>query len=382
MTPPIVPTDSDSPAAPDEVDAPTTEAAPSRPRRRRPSWWIIGAVVVALALGAAAFLIELPYYLLQPGSVRPAGERIDVTGARAFSDDGEILFTTILLSRATPALMVRAFLDDAVEVQRADEVYPDGDVDGARRENLQRMDLSKLIATRVALDHVGIDASFVADGARVLGLSEDSPADGVVRPGDVIIEVDGGAIGLPADIAEELADRAPGDAVDVVVRRDTDGDGEPDAETDVEIALGSADDGDGAVRPVLGVEVEPSDLSIESPVHVEMDSGEVSGPSAGLAWTLGIIDRLTPGALTGGRRIAVTGEIFDDGRVGPVGGLPQKVAAVKRAGIRLFLYPADTTEAEQREMRRIAGSELRLEPVATVDEAVEVLAPEGLTLPD
>jgi PDZ domain-containing protein len=101
-----------------------------------------------------------------------------------------------------------------------------------------------------------------------------------------------------------------------------------------------------------------------------------------LAWTLGIIDRLTPGALTGGRGIAVTGEIFDDGTVGAVGGLPQKVAAVKRAGVRLFLYPADTTEAEQREMQRIAGSELRLEPVATVDEAVAVLAPEGLTLPD
>ena len=107
----------------------------------------------------------------------------------------------------------------------------------------------------------------------------------------------------------------------------------------------------------------------------------MSGPSAGLAWTLAIIDRLTPGSLTDGRRIAVTGEILDDGTVGPIGGIAQKVAAVKRAGIDVFMYPASTPEDEQRAMRRIAGDDVELWPVANIDEAVERLAPDGLPPP-
>lgn len=361
---------------------PTDDGAPSPPvRRRRRIGWIVAVVLVVGGLTAAAFLVQLPYYLVQPGSVRPAESRIDIQGGRAYSDDGEILFTTVLLSRATPALMVRSWLDDAVEVRSKQEVYPDGDVDTVRRENLQRMDLSKLIATRVALDHVGIDAEFDASGARILGFSEGSRADEQLDLGDVIVSVDGDDVGMPDDIAAGLSDRKPGDTVALTVRRDTDGDGEPDEDREVELALGSAETEDGEVRPVLGVEVEPSDPVVDAPITVSVDSGEVSGPSAGLAWTLGIIDRLTPGALTGGRRIAVTGEIFDDGRVGEVGGVVQKVAAVKRAGIRLFLYPASTPEDVQREMRRIAGDALELKPVATIDDAVEVLQPGGVERP-
>ena len=361
---------------------PTDEGAPSPPvRRHRRLGRLIVVVLAVGGLTAAAFLVQLPYYLVQPGSVRPAESRIDIEGGRAYTDEGEILFTTVLLSRATPALMVRAWLDDAVEVRSKEEVYPDGDVDTVRRENLQRMDLSKLVATRVALDHVGIDAEFDASGARILGFSDGSRADEELDLGDVIVSVDGGAVGMPDDIADELADRSPGDTVALTVRRDTDGDGEPDVDREVELALGSAETEDGSVRPVLGVEVEPSVPVVDAPITVQVDSGEVSGPSAGLAWTLGIIDRLTPGALTDGRRIAVTGEIFDDGRVGEVGGVAQKVAAVKRAGIRLFLYPASTPEELQAEMRRIAGDDLVLEPVATIEEAVEVLQPGGVQRP-
>lgn len=361
---------------------PTDDGAPSPPvRRRRRVGWIVAVVLVVGGLTAAAFLVQLPYYLVQPGSVRPAEERIEIEGGRSYTDEGEILFTTVLLSRATPALMVKAWLDDAVEIRTMQEVYPDGDVDTVRRQNLQRMDLSKLIATRVALDHVGIDAEFDASGARILGFTEGSRAAEQLELGDVIVSVDGEEVGMPDDIAEELSDRRPGDTIELTVRRDVDGDGEPDEDRDVELALGSARTEDGKVRPVLGVEVEPSDPVVEAPITVSVDSGEVSGPSAGLAWTLGIIDRLTPGALTGGRRIAVTGEIFDDGRVGEVGGVEQKVAAVKRAGIRLFLYPASTPDDVQEQMRRIAGDDLELRPVATIEEAVEVLQPGGVQRP-
>ncbi len=327
--------------------------------------------LVLAALTAAAFLVELPYYLVQPGSVRPAEQRVDVEGAPSYETDGEVLFTTVFLSRATPALMVRAWLDDAVEVRTEEEMYPDGDRDENQRLNRQRMDLSKLTATRVALDRVGIDAAYSAEGARVLGVVEDGPSSGVIEPDDVIVGVDGGEVALPDDIAEELGDRSPGDTVDVVVERD----GGPPTD-DLQVVLGESPAEEG--RPILGVEVEPANPTVDADVTVEVDSGDVSGPSAGLAWTLAIIDRLTPGSLTDGRRIAVTGEMLDDGTVGAIGGIAQKVSAVKRAGIDVFIYPAATPDDEQREMRRIAGDDVTLWPVADIDEAIELLAPDGL----
>jgi PDZ domain-containing protein len=107
----------------------------------------------------------------------------------------------------------------------------------------------------------------------------------------------------------------------------------------------------------------------------------VTGPSAGLAWTLAIIDRLTPGSLTGGKDVAVTGAIEEDGTIGPIGGIVQKVATVKRAGVKEFIYPASTDEAEQKQMSEVAGDEVALHPVKTVDDAVKVLAPKGVQKP-
>ncbi len=345
-------------------------AGSGRPTRRRWLWAFVVGLLLA-GLTAAAFLVELPYYLIQPGSVRPAEQRVDVEGARAYKTDGEVMFTTVYLSQATPALMVRAWLDDAVEVRTAEEMYPEGDREQNQQANRERMDLSKLTATRVALDQVGIDATYSAEGARVLGVVDDGPSSGVIQPDDVIVGPSTVARSpCPTTSPGELDDRAPGDTIEVEVQRD---DAEPD---EVEITLGESPSEAG--RPILGVEVEPANPVIDSDVEVSVDSGDVSGPSAGLAWTLAIIDRLTPGSLTGGRRIAVTGEILDDGTVGPIGGIAQKVSTVKRAGIDVFMYPASTPEDEQRAMRRIAGDDVELWPVANIDEAVERLAPDGL----
>jgi PDZ domain-containing protein len=373
----------DPPSPPGEGEPDQVALGPDRTPRSRGRWIALGVLaLLAAGLVAAMFLVRLPYYLIQPGSVRPAENRIEIEGAEDFVDDGEVLFTTVFIDQATPALLVRAWLDDAVEVRSREEMYPEDNRDEVQQQNRARMDLSKLTATRVALDHVGIDASYSANGARVLGLIEGGPSDGVLELDDVIVEVDGEEVAMPSDIGAQLADRSPGDEVEVVVRRDDDESGAEDGadeEAVVQVTLGAASDD--AQRPVLGIEVEPDSPRIESPVQVAVDSGTVSGPSAGLAWTLAIIDRLTPGSITDGRRIAVTGEILDDGTVGAVGGVRQKVAAVKRAGIELFIYPAATSEEDQAAMRRIAGDDVELRPVANVDEAVEVLAPEGLDHP-
>ena len=359
----VLVTDKESPAEAFPVDTPPDEVSRRASRRR---WGILAAVFVVLAAAvAAALLIRLPYYLIEPGSVRPAEQRIDVKGAPTYRSKGKVLFTTVFLVRATPATWLQSKIDDTIEIVPEKALYPKGSKAG-EQQNQADMDVSKLVATKNALTYLGYDAKFTGNGAKVAALAPTSPSSGKLAAGDVIIDVAGTAIALPNDIGRALVGRAPGSTVPVTFRR-------KDEQSTKQITLGAAPDD--PTRPVLGVQVVATEPRVDSPVKVDVDSGTVSGPSAGLAWTLAIIDRMTPGSLTEGKDVAVTGEMLPDGTVGQIGGIAQKVAAVKRAGIRTFLFPAATPAKERAAMKKVAGSAVRLEPVGTLSEAVRVLDP-------
>ncbi|MGB3410559.1 MAG: S16 family serine protease [Microthrixaceae bacterium] len=376
-------TPSDLQEADPEPQIVTPEALAARRTNRR-RWGIAIFAAVIAAIVAAMFLVRLPYYVIQPGSVRPSEQRIHISGAKSFESPGKVMFTTVYIDQATPALLIRAWFDSAAEVESKDEMYPDGDRKAARQENIALMDSSKLLATKVALSEVGIKADFGGSGAQVISVSDDSPSKGILQPGDVITEVDGGEVSMPSDIGKELSDRKPGDTVTLVVERPSRSKPDSPVRKELKVKLGAAGDDaedDDPNRPVVGIQAQPSDLRVVSDVEVDVDSGTVTGPSAGLAWTLAIIDRLTPGSLTRGRDIAVTGEIRADGTVGPIGGVEQKVSAVKRAGIKVFIFPAATPKSAQAAMRRVAGDDVALYPVANIEEAVKVLNPDGIGRP-
>jgi PDZ domain-containing protein len=385
----------------------------SKSRRRR-KWWGIG-IAAALLVGAVlGFLfVPTPYVLIQPGAVRPAEERVEITGAESYEADGDIMFTTVYVDQATLFGLMRGSFDDAIEVRTEEEVYGDRGRDETREVNRQQMDLSKLTATMEALTLLGYEPKFSADGAHVLDVADHAPSASVLEPGDVIVAVDGNEVSLPADLRAELADNSVGDEVSLTIRRpvppsgesasanaaeaetlevtaeltgaedgpegDSEGDGSGDRGPDEVPDDAGSESGDAEGTPtgraVLGVSVEPWNPRVESKVEVEIDSGTVTGPSAGLAWALAVIDTLTPESLTGGRDVAVTGEILADGSIGVIGGVEQKVSTVSRNGVEVFIYPADTPEEEQQEMRRIAGDDVELVPVSNLAEAVEFLSP-------
>jgi PDZ domain-containing protein len=129
----------------------------------------------------------------------------------------------------------------------------------------------------------------------------------------------------------------------------------------------------------LGIAVTTADQGLKLPFKVDMDSGDVTGPSGGLAWTLGLIDRLTPGDLTGGKTIVATGEMDPDGTVGQIGGIEQKMAAVLRNGADEFLFPASTPKKDIKAIEDMAkGHDVQLHAVANITEALHVLSPDGL----
>lgn len=408
--PPSLPVEPDTPVVPessDPSDAPDVHGPDRRSRTRRRWYWAIGlASLVALVLGAA--FVPTPYVLIQPGAVRSAEDRVVVEGTETFPNDAAVLFTTVYVDDATLFGLLRGALDDAIEVQSAEAVYGDRGRDETQRMNRREMDLSKLVAEREALRYLGHDAEFAGDGVRVVDIVDDVPASKALRPGDVIVSVNGEAVTVPDELRSELSGYAPGDSVTLGIRRAAVATGESASSgseafdsltVDVELVAAadgsepadhhgepeedpSRHGGDETAQPVaravLGVTVEPFNPRIDSDVDVTVDSGDVTGPSAGLAWALAIIDVLTPGSLTGDRDVAVTGEMLTDGSVGVIGGTAQKTATVVRNDVEVFLFPAGTPEAEQAEMRRIAGDDTELVPVATLSEAVDFLAPDGL----
>ena len=232
-----------------------------------------------------------------------------------------------------------------------------------RQENLQLMDDSKQNAVVVALRRLGYNVKEEGKGTLVVEVLKGTPAEGHLRPGDAITSVNGVATPLAEIGVDQIHARHPGDTLTLGMTA-------ADGTTRTEQVVLGAQRGN---APFLGVLLRTKDRRFDMPFNVSIDSGAIGGPSAGLAFTLALLDDLSPGELTGGHHVAVTGTIDLDGKVGPVGGVIQKTAAVRAAGANAFLVPSD----EYRDARAHAGSHLRVYRVDTLDDALRVLGSLG-----
>jgi PDZ domain-containing protein len=359
---------------PDNLPPPVAPP-PGGPRRRRRWWHPVVAVAGALiGLVLLAAVVPVERYALAPGDVAPVEPRVNVDDSvTTYDSDGEVLFVTVKLPRLSLLGWLVAALDPDVEVKTREELFGDQTREENREQNLKRMGYSKELASYVALSRLGYDV-VVEGGGPVIGslclevaadgtsCARAAPADEELDPGDAIVELDGQPIHLLDDLAAVLAERAPGDVIPVTYVRGGD-------RVEAEITLTEADDG----RTIVGflpTDTFIEDVAFQLPFGVEIDSGEVGGPSAGLAFTLTLLDLLTPGSLTGDLQVAATGEILVDGRVGPIGGLHQKTTAVGETDADVFLVPADQVDQA---LAEAAGTDLRVVPVRTLDEALDVL---------
>lgn len=327
------------------------------------SGWVLFGAPLAVVLVAAA-VVRVPYYLLGPGQALPTAPRMEIEGAEIYQPRGQLLLTTASQSRGRINLYELAYgwLDDDVEVLGEEEVRGGLSRSQERRQGRMQIDLSKLVAGDVALQRLGYPVSLVGDGARVVGVQEGFPADGVLHEGDVIVAVGESQIRTSEDAVAALRATNAGEEVGVTrVRAGT---------TDRIILRTRAAPDDG--RPLIGVRLETENLRPEFPFRIAIDTDEIGGPSAGLAFTLGLLDVLTPGELTGGRRVAVTGTILPDGTAGPVGGVRQKAAAARAEHAELFIVPADAlVEAEKH------AGDMQVVGVKTLDDALAALERAG-----
>jgi Lon-like protease len=343
-----------------EGDGLRAESSP-RPRRRWIALVVVSVVLLFAFIGAS--LVQVPYVTLRPGSTRPVTEQVLVDGAPSYPPEESIAYTTVGIGSATLLEVLAGWLDDDVDV------VPEQDVRGGRsdeentRYNAQLMDTSKLVATAVALERLGYDVDIRTTGTVVRGFAEDAPAEDVLELDDVIVAVDGKAVDEPDEVGELLQPGGPGAKHTLTVERP------PGSTTHVDIDIDTVPAPDDPERAIIGIAAEDRIVGAELPIDVTIDSGSVGGPSAGLAFTLAVIDVLTPGELTGGHKVAVTGTMNLDGTVGPIGGGAQKGITVRDSGYEVFLVP----EAEVAEVREAVGDDVEVIGVSTLEDALEAL---------
>jgi PDZ domain-containing protein len=261
----------------------------------------------------------------------------------------------ILVRRAS--LFERFFpqVHDGAELVPEDEFNPQGLSDTQRKqESLSEMSASQQIAIAVALRSLGHDVDPL--GAEVASVQAGAPADGKLRLGDVIVGAKGKTVQTPEDLFEIMSTHAPGTPVRLEVRRDG---------REMELTVGTRAAPDGERRAVVGIIVQPE---LRFPVDVRIDAGNIGGPSAGLAFALDIVDELGED-LDRGRRVAVTGTIGLDGRVGPIGGIEQKTLGARLVNADVFVVPDSNAE----EARRRADGALEVVAVSTFNEALTAL---------
>lgn len=300
-----------------------------------------------------------------PGSALATSTRIETEGIDVFEPDGEILLLTVAIDTDLSVFdWITSSMNDAIELRTRESVYGDRSNTEQREHNRHLMESSKDIATIVALEHLGVHAADFT-GVLFAGTIEGGPAEGLLEATDVILSIDGQPVTTVESLRAVLATLEPGTPAVITVENF-----ETDERRDVEITLGTHPDGGGPFIGVSGVteRLERSPL----PFGVDISLGSVGGPSAGLAFALVVIDVLTPGELTGGKRVAVTGSIHLDGSVGDVGGVTQKAVSARNAAAEMIIVPQASVEDA-----RSGAGDVPVVGVASLDEALQALAVAG-----
>ena len=322
---------------------------------------LAGRLVVALS--AIAALLPVPYVALQPGPVTntlgavDGKELIRIDGRRTYPDDGRLDLVTVSVAGGPRARLdiltaLVGWWRDSIAVIPEEQVYPEGQsAEEAERQSQAEMRDSQENATTAALRYLGIPVT-----TRILvdRVPRSSPSRGLLEAGDQLLSVDGTPVAGGAQLRQLITRHEPGERVRLKILRR----GEPRTVT---VTTAAADG-----HAIVGIFTRDT---AEYPFTVEISLEDVGGPSAGLMFALGIVDKLTPGSLTGGRHIAGTGTIDDAGQVGSIGGITQKMIGAKAAGATVFLVPPRNCD----QAVRTAPDGLRLVKARSLADAVHAL---------
>jgi len=330
---------------------------------RRSLTLLIASVAAAVAI-AVCLLIPVPYVILGPGPTLNTLGRdssgqplISISGHPSYPTTGHLNMVTVSYQggpgdNVNIFTALAAWLNPHEAVVPESELFPPGQTQQqSQQQDTQQMTSSQQTATAAALNelHIPFQTQVV-----VMQAGPGYPAYGVLRAGDVITAVDGGPATGQSSLTELIQAHPAGSTLTVTIERN--------GQTE-QVQVGTKESGG---HPVMGVTITEQ---YKFPFTVKISVGDIGGPSAGLMFALGIIDKLTPMNLTGGRFIAGTGEIEASGQVDAIGGIQQKMVGARDAGATIFLAPASNCS----DTKGSVPAGLQVVRVSTLNQAVEDL---------
>jgi PDZ domain-containing protein len=336
-----------------------------------------------------AFFIPTPYVLLSPGTPQNIlNSAITITGAQVFPTTGKMAVTSVMVTNPDSYMTGFDILYGWVTAERAVlprvEVYPDNEsTEESIKQGAADMQASQASATTAALTLLGYKGE---TKLIVNSINEKTDSFKKLKPGDQIIEIDSRPLTSTTQLLDYLKSKKPGEVITLKILR------EPAAQrSSMEASTQSSTNSTKKLLDELTVEVKLSarddnsafiGIIVETvqnfPVTVKIKLAETGGPSGGLIFALGIIEKLQSENLTRGRNIAGTGTITDSGEVGPIGGITEKIIGAKKDGVEIFLAPVENC-LDISTPQLLEG--IKVVPVATLTQALEVLrAPDGAEL--
>ena len=324
--------------------------------------WIISGIVIPLQLLGPLSLLPMVDGIYAPGSAVAVEPMITIPPERLQRHQGVFLLTTVISQ--TPITLgqwAHARSNPAYEIVAPERVVPrDVEPQELVRQSFQMLEESEAQAIVAALRLAGYRAELVSTAVAVQAVLEESPNAVVLQAGDLIVRVGDTPTPSIAALSDALAQQQAGERIVLTLER---------GGTMQQVNVTLLPPAEGGTTPRIGVSVQNYGLDLDLPFAVQITPQKiVGGPSAGLMFALTIYNMLSPDDLTGGQRVAGTGTIDIDGRVGPIGGVTQKIAAAETAGARYFVVPSANYAEAARAARTIT-----LIPVETMQEAVEKL---------
>ncbi|MBT1187971.1 PDZ domain-containing protein [Streptomyces sp. CJ_13] len=338
---------------------------------------MLASTLMLFVLFCTGLFIKVPYAEMSPGpTVNTLGDSrgeavLSISGRKTYRTSGHLNMTTVRVTGADYDMnlleAVYGWLAGDNIVVPHDNLYPNGKTDKeSTQENAEEFSQSQESAKVAALKQLGIPVS-----ARVVVSSvvKASPSEGKLHAGDVIQAVDGTPVKEPGDVAKLVTKHKAGEPVEFTIVPAAEAaeaeraHREPGSPTKITITSGKAE-GDG--HAIVGIRAGTDHTF---PFTVDIKLADVGGPSAGLMFALGIVDKLTPEDLTGGKFIAGTGTIDDEGKVGPIGGIQMKTIGARQAGAEYFLTPAENCASASAQV----PDGLTLVKVSTIDDATKAL---------
>jgi len=316
---------------------------------------------VAAVLIGFAWFYPSPDFLYISNRASPVASKVKVEGAKPrVGDKGAIYYVDVSVRQATWAERILPFLrPEGSSLVPHDQVVPSGSsFEDQRAAGLQQMALSERVAAAVALKQAGFKVGAIPRGALVEDVATDAPAAAKLISGDIIVAALGHVIRTPDQLRRAFEGVRPGDSVVLRVLR---------SGTESNVTVRTVESHVEPGRALIGIRVSQA-ADITLPLKVDINLGDVGGPSAGLPFALDVLQELGTN-VDHGRRVVATGEIALDGSVGPIGGVKQKTFGARKAGADVFLVPAGDNAAEA---RRYAGN-LRIIPVKSFQQALSAL---------